>query len=72
LNPNPSKSSKISKELDFSLIFNKNFSEILPYSSLNQGQMKWAKKYSAYDVTHNKSKTQKGQIIIIQQEIAIV
>jgi len=37
LNPNPSKSSKVSKYLDFSLVSNKNWSEILPSSGLGPG-----------------------------------
>jgi len=37
LNPKPSKSSKVSKDLDFSLVCNKNLSEILPSSSLSPG-----------------------------------
>ena len=39
---NPSKSSKVSKDSDFILVFKKNFSEILR-AAWAQGQMKWAK-----------------------------
>jgi len=34
---NPSRSSKVSKHLDCSLVSNKNFSEILPSSGLDPG-----------------------------------
>jgi len=34
---NPRRSSKVSKELDFNLVSNKNLSEILPSSSLGLG-----------------------------------
>jgi len=34
---NPSRSSKVSKESDYSLVCNKNFSEILPSNGLGSG-----------------------------------
>jgi len=37
LNPKPSKLSKVSKDSDFSLVSNKNLSEILPSSGFSQG-----------------------------------
>jgi len=37
LTQNPSKSPKVLKDLDFSLVSNKNFSEILPSSGLGSG-----------------------------------
>jgi len=37
LTRNPRKSSKVSKDLDFSLVFNENLSEMLPSSSLGLG-----------------------------------
>ena len=54
---NNSKSYKVSKDLDFSLVSNKNFSEILHLAVWAWDQMKWtkkAKKNSTYDVTHKK------------------
>ena len=51
----------VSKDLDCSLVSNKNMSEILRCSSLGLGQMKWAKKaqnYSTFHVTYKTSKTQ--------------
>jgi len=50
-----SRSSKVSKGSDCSLVSNQNFSEILPSNSLGPGPGKWAKvawKSSTYDVTH--------------------
>jgi len=40
---NPSKSSKVSKDSDCSLVSNKNFSEYYPLTVWAQGQVKWAK-----------------------------
>ena len=56
---NPSKSSKVSKDSDFSLVSNKKtWAKYYHLAIGAQGQMKWVKKYFTYDVTHKKSKTQ--------------
>ena len=59
---NPSELSEVSKNLNFSLVSNKNFSEILPSSRLGLGPEEMGQKaynYSTYDATHKKSKTLK-------------
>ena len=51
---NPSRSSKVSKDLDCSLKSNKNFSEILPSNGWRPGPGEVGQKSSTYDVTHKK------------------
>jgi len=55
---------KVSKNLDFSLVSNKNLSEILPSSGLSRGPDEVAYKYFTYDITYKKPKTKKIFILI--------
>jgi len=57
---NPSRSSKVSKDSDCSLVSNENFSEKLPSNGLGPGPGEVDQchlKSSTYDVTHKKSAT---------------
>ena len=53
---NLSKSSKVSKVLDFSLVSNKSFSKILQSGGLGLGPDELGQKGSTCDITHKKSK----------------
>jgi len=57
----PSKSIKGTKNLDSSLVSNKNLSEIPPSTSWAQSQEtldKMTKNYPTYDINHKKKRTQ--------------